>query len=289
MEARANWLYRAFTVKRAWEASLFLGVAGLALAGAGLAWLRWAPAGRPAADRWLGGGGRAARRGARRDLLEGGIRVAGITLRPFTELGVGLLGIGLLRQSLEGWRRWRAGVAERHLAERDWARLLLGLGAVAFLLSLGPVVALGAFGARPIDEGLYAWLWPHVVLFRAIRGPTRIGILVIVAGALLAALGVKWLLAQPRRPWGRVLVGALGLALVVEYARMPLPYAQEDPIRAVDAVLKADRADVAVLEWPPNVQVVDVDAMFRSLDHGKRVVNGLSGFVPAASGTCPSC
>ena len=230
VEARANWLYRAFTAKRAWEASLFLGVAGLALAGAGLAWLRWAPAGRPAADRWLRWGAGALLAGALgASLLEGGIRVAGITLRPFTELGVGLLGIGLLRQSLEGWRRWRAGVAERHLTERDWARLLLGLGAVAFLLSLGPVVALGAFGARPIDEGLYAWLWPHVVLFRAIRGPTRIGILVIVAGALLAALGVKWLLAQPRRPWGRVLVGALGLALVVEYARMPLPYAQEDP------------------------------------------------------------
>jgi hypothetical protein len=283
VEARANWLYRAFTAKRAWEASLFLGVAGLGLAGAGLAWLRWGPAGRPAADRWLRWGAGALLVGALgATLLEGGIRIAGITLRPFTELGVGLLGIGLLRQSLEGWRRWRAGVAERHLTERDWARLLLGLGAVAFLLSLGPVVALGAFGARPIDEGLYAWLWPHLVLFRAIRGPTRIGILVIVAGALLAALGVKWLLAQPRRPWGRVLVGALGLALVVEYARMPLPYAQEDPVRAVDAVLKADLADVAVLEWPPNVEVVDVDAMFRSLDHGKRVVNGLSGFVPAA-------
>jgi hypothetical protein len=37
VEARANWLYRAFTVERAWEASLFLGVAGLALGLAGLA------------------------------------------------------------------------------------------------------------------------------------------------------------------------------------------------------------------------------------------------------------
>jgi hypothetical protein len=50
----------------------------------------------------------------------------------------------------------------------------------------------------------------------------------------------------------------------------------------VDVALAGDEADVAVLEWPPNVEVVDVDAMFRSLAHGKRVVNGLSGFVPAA-------
>jgi len=47
---------------------------------------------------------------------------------------------------------------------------------------------------------------------------------VIFAGALLAALGAKWLLAAPRRRWGVAVVGGLGVALVLEYARMPLPY-----------------------------------------------------------------
>jgi Interleukin-like EMT inducer len=284
VEGRANWLYQVFTVERAWEASLFLGLAGLGFAGAGLGWLGGAGAPRGRAERWLAWVAGALLAGVLGTiLLNGGIRVAGVSLRPFTELGVALLGVGLLRQSVEGWRRWRAGTRDRRLTEREWARLLLGLGALAFLLSLGPVVALGAFGRLPIDEGLYAWLWPYVVLFRAIRGPTRIGILAIFAGALLAGLGVKWLLAAPRRTWGRVLMGALGLVLVVEYARMPMPYELEaSPARAVDAVLKADLTDVAVLEWPPNVEVVDVDAMFRSLAHGKRVVNGLSGFVPAA-------
>src|SRR6185503_4856385 len=117
------------------------------------------------------------------------------------------------------------------------------------------------FGGWPIDEGLYAWLWPYVGLFRAIRGPTRIGILVLFAGALLAALGVQWLLRAPRRRWAVALVGILGLALAVEYARMPLPYRLEaSAVREVDLALRADRADVAVLEWPPNVEVVDVDA-----------------------------
>jgi hypothetical protein len=284
VEARANWLYRVFTVERAWEASLFLGVAGLALGAAGLAWLRPARQAGGRLDRALRWSAAGILAGLLATLLlKGGVRIAGVTVAPFTELGVALLALGLLRQSIEGWRRWRAGAADRRLTERDWVRLLLGLGAVAALLALGPVVALEKYGGRPIDEGVYAWLWPHVVLFRAIRGPTRIGILLIFAGALLAALGAKWLLAEPRRRWGLGVVGGLTATLALEYAWMPLPYRLEaSPAREVDVALRADGADVAVLEWPPNVEVVDVDAMFRSLAHGKRVVNGLSGFVPAA-------
>ena len=283
VEARANWLYDAFTVRRAWEASLFLGISGLGLAAASLGWLRAARSPRSWVDRALSAATLALLAGVLGTvLLEGHIRLGGISMRPFTELGVALLAVLLIRQAVEGWRRWRAGSGDRSLAERDWVTVLLGLAGFAFLLSLGPVVALGAFGRQPIDEGLYAWLWPYVLLFRAIRGPTRIGILVLFAAGLLAALGAKWLLASRRRAWGPALVGLLGLALVLEYARMPLPYRPEtSTIRQVDAILRADRADVAVLEWPPNVEIVDVDAMFRSIGHGKRVVNGLSGFVPS--------
>ncbi|HEX2501572.1 MAG TPA: interleukin-like EMT inducer domain-containing protein [Methylomirabilota bacterium] len=284
VEARANWLYDAFTVPRAWEASLFLGVSGLGLAAASLGWLRAARSPRSWVDRTLSVATLALLAGVLGTvLLEGGIRVGGVSLRPFTELGVALLAVLLLRQAIQGWGRWRAGSGDRSLAEQDWVSVLLGLAGLAFLLSLGPVVALSAFGRQPIDEGLYAWLWPYLFLFRAIRGPTRIGILVLFAAGLLAALGAKWLLASHRRPWGPALVGLLGVALVMEYARMPLPYRPEtSPIRQVDAILRADRADVVVLEWPPNVEFVDVDAMFRSIGHGKRVVNGLSGFVPSA-------
>jgi hypothetical protein len=283
VEGRANWLYQAFTVRRRWEASLFLGLAGLGLAAASLGWLgRARSTGRP--ERWLTGATGvllAALLGT--VLLEGHVRVGEVSLRPFTELGVALLGALLVRQAVEGWRRWRARDADRGLTEREWVLLLLGLTVWAALLSLGPVVALAAYGARPIDEGLYAWLWPHLFLFRAIRGPTRIGILTLFAGALLAALGAKWLLARGRPAWRRGLVAALGLTLALEYAWMPLPYRREAPVsRPVDSVLAADRGDVAVLEWPIHVRTVDVDAMFRSLAHGKRVVNGLSGFVPAA-------
>src|SRR5262249_17135277 len=47
-----------------------------------------------------------------------------------------------------------------------------------------------------------------------------------------------------------------------------------------DAVLRADPDDVAVLEWPVAAAGTSTEAMFRSLYHGKRVVNGYSGFRP---------
>ncbi len=148
VEARANWLYRVFTVERAWEASLFLGLAGLGLGAAGLAWLRNAHESGGRLDRalrWIAAGVLGGLLGT--ILLEGGVRIAGVSFAPFTELGVALLGIGLLRQSIEGWQRWRNGAPDRRLAERDWVRLMLGLGGVAALLSLGPVVALESSAA----------------------------------------------------------------------------------------------------------------------------------------------
>jgi hypothetical protein len=67
----------------------------------------------------------------------------------------------------------------------------------------------------------------------------------------------------------------------LEYAWMPLPYEWIPSIsRPVDEALRDAPATSAVLEWPTNVQDSDADAMFRSLAHGKRIVNGLSGFAP---------
>ncbi len=283
VEARANWLYRIFTVERDWEASLFLGVAALPLVLCGLFWLRRGPQAlrASAAERWLAGGiwlGLGLGLGA--VLTRGQFRLGSMRAAvPFTACGAALLATILIRHACEGWERRRAGVTARRLSERDWVAVLLGLAAFAFFLSLGPVVALGG---RELDRGLYAWLWPYLLPLHAIRGPTRIGVLYLASGALLAGFGVTWL--RVRRPgWqSRTVVAALSLGLLLEYAWMPLPYGTIASVaRPVDLALRADPGPVAVLEWPTNVEQADADAMFRSLAHGKRVVNGLSGFVPA--------
>ena len=179
---------------------------------------------------------------------------------------------------MDGWRRRQRGLVGRQLDPRDWVLLLLGLSLFAFLLSLGPVAH---FAARPIGPGLYAWLHPYVLPLRALRAANRIGVLVVFAVSLLAAFGVTWLRARlPRRAFVPV-VSALGLLLALEYATFPLAYGRVPSLaRPVDRVLKDAPADAVVLEWPTYVAMTDADAMFRSIGHGKRIVNGYSGFVP---------
>jgi hypothetical protein len=281
LEARPNWLYERFTEAREWEASLFLGIAGLVLAAAGVLWVRAGredPRGR--LERWLA---RAVWVTLALALVVLGARgrvdlgVASVALS-FTGVGVALLVVVLARHAAEGGRRWRTGLRERRLSERDWAGVLLGLAAVAFLMSLGPIVELDD---EPIGPGLYAWLWPYLLPLHAIRGPTRIGILYLFAGALLAALGVRWLHVHAPVLLRRPALAALMGVLLCESAWMPLPYETVPSVRRpVDEVLRGEAPGGVVLEWPTNIERTDADAMLRSLAHGRRVVNGLSGFVP---------
>ncbi len=271
LELHSNWLYRVPRAGHFFETSLFLGAVALALAGAGLLWLRGGREARGPAERWLG-------RAMWVCLALAGV---GLVVRrglPFTALAVAGLFVGLGRQAVEGWRRWRAGVEDRRLGERDWVAMLLGLALVAFLLSLGPHVEVAG---QSIDTGLYAWLYPYLLPLRAIRAVTRVGALVVFAGALLAGLGTKWLSQRLPRSAAAVVIGIAGVLLLLEYATFPLAYGRVAPgPRPVDEALRRVEPDAVILEWPTNVPDADADAMFRSVGHGRRIVNGYSGFVP---------
>jgi hypothetical protein len=279
LNMRSNWLYRVAETGYYYEATLFMGVVALGLAVIGLLWLRRErPAGRGWPERVVSVGMViAAVLLGRASLLDGPGRPAWPALS-FTAVCVALFGLLLAREVLDGWRRRQQGLVDRRLGPRDWVLILLGLSMVGFLLSLGPVVAVAG---RPVGPGLYAWLQPHVLPLRALRAANRIGVLVVFAVSLLAALGVTWLRARlPRRAFVPVMSG-IGLLLALEYATFPVAYGRVPALlRPVDVALKSAPADAVVLEWPSNAPMADADAMLRSIGHGKRVVNGYSGFVP---------
>jgi hypothetical protein len=188
-----------------------------------------------------------------------------------------LVGLLLAR----GWSASRAR-APRPLRAGDWAWLFALLTAVAMMLVVGPSVRVagGSVGVGPYND-LYRVLFP----LHAVRITVRFAILSLPAMGLLAALGWRELEARLSSPSLRWLCFAcVAILLALEYAPIPIALAEVKAPRPVDLVLQADPADVAVLEWPTNSPLVDADAMFRSLYHGKRVVNGFSGFSLASLG-----
>jgi hypothetical protein len=273
-DLRSNRLYHGAPSGAATETTLFLGFGALALALVGLLWLRDPSASRSRLERWLG-------RAVWVCLGLGLLMIArrrpvgpdALATVAFSSVGVALLSLILARHAAEGWRRRHAAWA---LGEREWAGILLGLAAWAFLLSLGPVPRVG--GAS-LGAGLHGWLYPVLLPLHAVRFITRFGILVAFVAAFLAGLGVKWLdhrlPARARRP----VCAAITLLLLLEYASFPLRYEPvAGPARAVDLAIKADPDDVAVLELPTSMPAIDGDAMLWALAHGKLVVNGFAGF-----------
>src|SRR5262249_20415691 len=273
VDMRPNWLYRMKDAGYYYEATLFMGFVALGLAALGLLWLRReGPGARGRPEQLVAVAMAVAAALAGRDL------VTGPAVPSFTAVCVTLFGLLLVWEVIEGWRRRREGLLDRSLGPRGWILVLLGLALVAFLLSLGPVVNVAG---RPLGPGLFAWLPPYVFPLRALRSANRIGVLVVFAVSVFAAFGVTWLRAHlPRRAFAPAM-SAIALLLALEYATFPMEYGRVPALlRPVDLVLKDAPADAVVLEWPTNTPMADADAMLRSIGHGKRIVNGYSGFVP---------
>jgi hypothetical protein len=174
-----------------------------------------------------------------------------------------------------GWSAARAR-APRELGPGDWAWLLALLTAVSVVLVLGPVVHVAG---RPVGRGPYGELYRVLFPLHAVRITVRFAILAVAALGLLGAFGWRGLEARMRvASLRRLCFAGLVVVMMLEYAVRPHDLVEVGAPRPVDLVLRADPADVAVLEWPVYSPGEDADAMFRSLYHGKRVVNGFSGF-----------
>ena len=166
----------------------------------------------------------------------------------------GFVAIGLAAASL-----WPPASERR----RAWA--WIAVGALGIALSLGP------------SFGLFSILYEVFPPYRALRVPSRAGILFLLAVSMLAALGLS-----------RVRASAIRLSLVAiaaaECARLPLPLRMEPPVlppiyRHVDA-LEADGALLELPLPPPERFQDNAVYVFRSAYHRRSIVNGYSGFVP---------
>jgi hypothetical protein len=149
---------------------------------------------------------------------------------------------------------------------------------LAFLFTFGP-------------HGPYVLLHRYVPGFIGLRVPARFQVFVMFGIAVLAAFGAKSLAAKLRakkRGLAPLVLVALPLLILAEYAAFPLPLEDFPPDKAYPEVYKwlaARNDDGAVLELPLptprfGIGLVECPRQFYSTLHWHNLVNGYSGFFP---------
>jgi hypothetical protein len=149
-----------------------------------------------------------------------------------------------------------------------------------FVFYAAAAVIMWAFAFGPaLQDSPAPWLRPYTVLtwlpgFNSIRVPARFAMLGTLCLAIAAGLGAARVLPE-RRPL-RIMMAVLiiaGLAADGWMRSMPLAV---PPGR----VILPDVPDALVLELPANEGATDTAAMYRSMQHGRPIVNGYSGHTP---------
>jgi hypothetical protein len=120
---------------------------------------------------------------------------------------------------------------------------------------------------------------------QGVRVAARFGLLMLVAVALLAAIGVACLRRRHGGRAGFAIVVVALIAVNLEVLRAPRPYQTFEGIPPIYDMLAAAPADAVLVELPfPPARANGPNAayMVASTRHWRPLLNGYSGFVPAS-------
>ncbi len=169
------------------------------------------------------------------------------------------------------------------------SRRLYGVLAFSsFLLALGPRMRI--FG-RDIFPGPFLALHEWIPGFRGVRVPSRFIIFLAVGLAVLAGIAIaryeKWEPSPRRR---RSVLALSALVLLAESVSLPVPLSEVSTARSYRPIYEDVRSlpeDAVVVELPMPLplesKASEAVYMYRSRYHGKRLLNGYSGYTPPAA------
>jgi hypothetical protein len=253
------------------EARLFPGVVAALLALAGIVWLLWERA-----------------PGRRADVAEIGYRALGWLAFGVAALIVGIATTGGFRGRVLGVSFSATSltnpaiilvlclVARLFMRRRYESARALARGALdseVFYIGLLVAAAMLSLGAPGPYRLLHAW----VPGFDAIRAVPRIHILTMLAAAVLAGVALQRLRAHAGWSARPALVGVIVVLICSEYLSVPIPLYDPGPPPEVDQWLAQQPGDFAVAYYPI-MRLREPWRMYRSLEHGKKMVNGFSGY-----------
>ena len=168
---------------------------------------------------------------------------------------------------------------------RDVARRYGLIGFLALLLSLGPEPRVLGY-ALPLT-GPYEWLVAVIPGLNGVRVPARLAVVVYLALAVLAAVGVTVLIRGVSRRHTVAASTLFAVAVVAEGYAGPVPMAPIEALseRNTAAAYEWLRAAPpgAVLELPPGessdaLALNNTRYQFFTLQHGHPLMNGFSGY-----------
>jgi hypothetical protein len=167
--------------------------------------------------------------------------------------------------------------------ERRRATILYAsLAAAALLLSLGPEPA--AWSHRLLPQGPYLWIARMLPGMDGLRVPARLSVIVLMALAVLAALGLARVLAHLRPRPRAIAVVLIGVAVFAEGWSGPVRMAPADARgRAGDRAayrwlaqqLPGGAIELPIVEW---AIAPTLTYQYATLSHGHPIVNGYSGY-----------
>jgi hypothetical protein len=154
-------------------------------------------------------------------------------------------------------------------SERETALMYGSLGLLAFWASFGPAA------------GLYAALFRGIPLFTFLRAPSRFGLVVTFALAILAGFAVARLLAVRRRAaW---VAGSVALLALLELNVLPFPWERALPVSQGYALLaRMPKAPMAEFPFYGERVAFPLHAQYMVLSaaHWMPLVNGYSDHIP---------
>lgn len=141
-------------------------------------------------------------------------------------------------------------------------------------------IALGFAGSLGLNGTFHSVLFEHIPLYGGIRVPARWAFICYTGMSLLIAIGVAALIRRLKPLAGFALAALFAALLLVELNAAPVRYFFA-PLRVppVYSWLAGQAPRGAVLELPL-APAEQYEMVWRSTVHRRRLVNGISGFVP---------